>query len=134
MATKIKTQGKEKSKHREKLKFYAKDDLLSLFFNFKTLFPSLDIKKHYILHAVGTNKDTGKVDIFPLAKQDFSDLISGDLTNLKLMKVILSDKIFASKKGELYLGLDSRGLCEKAVLKDVILFGDIRGELIEKNY
>jgi len=125
IATKIKTQGKEKSKHSEKVKFYTKNDLLSLFFNFKTLFPSLDIKKHYILHAVGANKDTGKIDVFPLAKKDFSDLISGDLTHIKLMKVILSDKIFAS---------NSRGLCEKAVLKDVILFGDIRGELIEKNY
>jgi hypothetical protein len=134
IATKIKTQGKEKSEHSEKVKFYAKNDLLSLFFNFKTLFPNLDIKKRHILHAVGANKDTGKIDIFPLSKKDFSDLISGDLTNLKLMKVILSDKIFASKKGELYLGLNKRGLCEKAVLKDVILFGDIRGELIEKNY
>ena len=134
MATKTKTQGSEKSQHSEKLKFYTNNDLLSLFFNFKTLFPSLAIKQHHILHAVGANKDTGKIDLYPLKKKVFSNLISGDLTDLKVMKVILSDKIFASKKGELYLGLNSKGLCEKAVLKDVILFGDIRGELIEKNY
>jgi len=134
IVTKIRIQGKKKSTSSEKLKFYSNNDLLSLFFNFKTLFPNLNIKKHYILHAVGANKDTGKIDLFPLKKKNFSNLISGDLTDLKVMKVILSDKIFASKKGELYLGLNSRGFCEKAVLKDVILFGDIRGELIEKNY
>jgi len=134
IATKIRIQGKKKSTSSEKLKFYSNNDLLSLFFNFKKLFPDLNIKKHHTLHAVGANKDTGKIDLFPLKKKNFSNLISGDLTRIKLMKVILSDKIFASKKGELYLGLNSKGLCEKAVLKDVILFGDIRGELIEKNY
>ncbi len=134
IATKIKTEGKNRSEHSEEIKFYAKNDLLSLFFNFKKLFPTLEIKKQKVLYAVGANKETGKIDLFPLAKKEFANLISGDLSGLKFMKVILSDKIFASKKGELYLGLDDKGLCEKAVLKDVILFGDIRGELIEKNY
>jgi hypothetical protein len=133
-STKIKIRGKSRSEDTQRVKFYTKDDLLSLFFNFKKLFPTLDIKKHYTLHAVGANKDNGKIDLLPLKKGDFKRLISGDLSKLKLMKVILSDKIFASKKGELYLGLDKNGLCEKAVLKDVILFGDIRGELIEKSH
>ncbi|NOX15646.1 MAG: DUF3108 domain-containing protein [Epsilonproteobacteria bacterium] len=134
IATKIKTQGKQRSEHSEKLKFYTDNDLLSLFFNFKKLFPQLDIKKQKVLYAVGANKDTGKINLYPLKKKEFSSLMSGNLNGLKFMKVILSDKIFASKKGELYLGLDNKGFCEKAVLKDVMLFGDIRGELIEKNY
>ncbi len=134
MATKVKTEGKNRSERSEKLKYYAKNDLLSMFFNFKYLFPKLEIKKHHILYAVGANKDSGKIDLFPLKKREFAGLMGGDLSGLKFMKVILSDKIFASKKGELYLGLGANGLCEKAVLKDVILFGDIRGELIEKNY
>ncbi|MFK5882612.1 MAG: hypothetical protein QM482_10425 [Sulfurospirillum sp.] len=134
LAIKIKTQGKNRSEHSEKIKFYAKNDLLSLFFNFKKLFPSLNIKKHHILHAVGADKNTGKVDLYPADKKEFAGLVDGDLKGLTFMKVILSDKIFASKKGELYIGLDKKGFCEKAVLKDVILFGDIRGELIEKNY
>ena len=134
IATKIKEQGKVQSKHSQKVKFYAKNDLLSLFFNFKRLFPALSIKKHYILHAVGADKSSGKIDLFPLSKKKFSGLIDGNLIGLKFMKVILSDKIFASKRGELYLGLNKNGYCEKAVLKDVILFGDITGELIEKNY
>jgi len=134
IATKIKTEGDNRSEHTEKVKFYTKNDLLSLFFNFKKIFPSLKIEQHRILHAVGANKDTGKIDLFPLKKDEFKRLMGGSLSGLNFMKVILSDKIFASKKGELYLGLDKKGFCEKAVLKDVILFGDIRGELIEKNY
>jgi len=131
MATKIKTQGKKRSECNKKVKFYAKNDLLSLFFNFKKIFPSLKIKKHHVLYALGADKDTGKIDLFPLKKEEFSRLVGGGLDSLKLMKVLLRDKIFASKKGELYLGLDEDGICQKAVLKDVILFGDIRGELIK---
>ncbi len=133
-AIKIKMKDQHIDRDIEKLKFYAPNDLLSLFFNFKKLFPTLQIKKQHVLYAVGADKDTGKINLFPLAKKEFASLISGDLSGLKFMKVILSDKIFASKKGELYLGLNDKGFCEKAVLKDVLLFGDIRGELIEKNY
>ena len=134
IAKRVKMLGAKRSEKSEQTKFYAQNDLLSLFFNFKNIFPTLDIKKHHILHALGANKKTGKIDIFPLSKKEFSRLMKGNLDNLKFMKVILSDKIFASKKGELYVGLDKDGLCKKAVLKDVIFFGDIRGELIEKNY
>ncbi len=134
IAKRVKILGSKKSVKSERTKFYAQNDLLSLFFNFKIFFPTLDIKKHHVLHALGANKKTGKIDIFPLSKKEFSRLMKGNLDNLKFMKVVLSDKIFASKKGELYIGLDKSGLCTKAVLKDVIFFGDIRGELIEKNY
>jgi len=44
--------------------------------------------------------------------------------------VFINQKIFASKRGELYLDLNDDGICTKAVLKDVIFFGDIRGKLI----
>ncbi len=133
IATKIKTKGKSRSEHSEVLKFYAKNDILSLFFNFKKLFPNLLVKEKHLLHAVGADKKTGNIELFPLSKKEFSGLIDGNLDSLKFLKVILADKIFASKKGELYLALSDDGICEKAVLKDVIFFGDIRGELIEKN-
>lgn len=134
VATKIHIKGKSRSEHSEVLKFYAKNDILSIFFNFKKLFPNLTIKKKYLLHAAGAGKKRGDIHLFPATKKEFSKLLSGKLDNLKFMKVVLSDKIFASKKGELYLALDNNGICEKAVLKDVIFFGDIRGELIEKSY
>jgi len=133
MIKKIREKGTQKNEEKEKAKFYTDNDILSLFFNFKHLFPNLNITKHIILHAIGANKDNGKIDIFPLDKKEFQGLVSGDVNHLHLMKVILDDKIFASKKGELYIALDKEGICEKAVLKDVVFFGDIRGELIEKS-
>ncbi len=134
IATKIKIKGKQKSQAVKKLKFYTNNDILSLFFNFKKLFPSLELKKEHTLYAVGAEKNTGKIELFPLDKKEFSKLIDIKSKNLKFLKVVLKDRIFGSKKGELYLALDGSGFCQKAVLKDVIFFGDIRGERIEKNY
>ncbi|WP_331774463.1 DUF3108 domain-containing protein [Sulfurospirillum sp. 1612] len=133
MIKKIREKGAQKSQEEERAKFYTDNDILSLFFNFKHLFPDLNITKHTILHAIGANKDNGKIDILPLSKKEFQNLVSGDMSHLYFMKVILDDKIFSSKKGELYIALDKEGICEKAVLKDVVFFGDIRGELIEKS-
>ncbi len=69
---KIREKGKKKSESEEKLKFFTNNDILSLFFNFKNLFPNLEIKKHYILHAVGGNKENRKIDIFPLKKKEIT--------------------------------------------------------------
>ena len=43
------------------------------------------------------------------------------------VKVVLNEPIFSSSKGELLIYLDSDGLAVKAVLEDVLLFGDIVG-------
>ncbi len=47
------------------------------------------------------------------------------------MKVVVNDDIFASDKGELLINLRDDGLCTQAILKDVLFFGDIRGEMID---
>ncbi len=127
VAFKTKIRGKSVSKSIVKVPFYAEDDLLTLFFNFKKLFPNLKITEHHTLKAVGADKKTGKIDIYPLKKEEFEGLIDTGVEGLNLFKAVINDKIFSSKKGELYLALDSEGICQKAVLKDVILFGDIRG-------
>ena len=47
-----------------------------------------------------------------------------------MIKVVIYDNIFGIKKGKLLLNLDDNGFSPRAVLKDVLLFGDIHGELI----
>ena len=106
--------------------YYAPNDLLSLFFNFKKMLPSLEVKTASKFYAVGANKTDGRIDIIPLKNSDDLDWEDGHL-----MKVIINQKIFSSKKGELLLNLGDDGLCKQAVLKDVLIFGDIRGELID---
>jgi len=114
----IKIEYNKINKSEEYLKYYAKNDILTLFFNLKHLF------------AVGANKKNGKINILiPTNKK---------LKNLqKILKekkghffiVFINQKIFSSKRGELFLNLNKDGICTKAVLKDVIFFGDIRGKL-----
>jgi len=106
--------------------YYAPNDLLSLFFNLKTILPSLEVKEPLEFYAVGANKTDGRIDVKPLYVKSEFDWKSGHL-----MRVIVNDKIFASKKGELLVNLRDDGLCQQAVLKDVLFFGDIRGEMID---
>lgn len=123
---KTKFKGENKTFERKKGDYYAPNDLLSLFFNFKKMLPSLDVKNNSKFYAVGANKTDGRIDVKPLYKKDEFDWKDGHL-----MRVVVNDKIFASKKGELLINLRDDGLCKQAVLKDVIFFGDIRGEMID---
>jgi len=45
--------------------------------------------------------------------------------------VFINQPIFSSSRGELHLSLNERGDADRAVLKDVLLFGDIRARLVE---
>jgi len=122
--TKIK--GKIKTFEKKDGDYYAPNDLLSLFFNFKKMLPSLEVTSDSKFYAVGANKTDGRIDVKPLYVKDEFDWKTGHL-----MKVIVNDKIFASKKGELLINLRDDGLCQQAILQDVIFFGDIRGEMID---
>lgn len=110
--------------------FYAPNDLLSLFFNFKSLLPSLDVKERIVYVAVGANKKDGKIELNPL---EYPKAARDDLgwSGGHLLRVLIRDDIFSSANGALLLRLDDDGFAQNAVLKDVLFFGDIRGERIE---
>ncbi|MBE0491430.1 MAG: DUF3108 domain-containing protein [Sulfurospirillum sp.] len=112
----------------ETLEYYAQNDLLSLFFNFKDLL--YDTQKPLVLHAVGANKKDGKIEITPISDTKALQEEFGWSEGVYL-KVTLNDKIFASEKGELLINLNDAGIAQNAVLKDVLFFGDIRGDLIK---
>lgn len=90
------------------------------------MLPSLEVTSDAKFYAVGANKTDGRIDVKPLHVKDEFDWKDGHL-----MRVIVNDKIFASDKGELLINLRDDGLCQQAILKDVIFFGDIRGEMID---
>jgi len=115
--------------------YFADNDLLTLFFNLKSELYRMNLQKtkQGILYAVGANKDNGAVDIILPTNQELDsskELLNTDSDNI--VKAILNKKIFGSEKGELFILLDSEYLAKKAVLKDVMFFGDVRGEMIEK--
>jgi len=126
----IKQKNNDIKKENKIADYYATNDLLSLFFNFRNILPSLEIKKPKVFFAIGARKKDGRIDIEPIknilhVKEEFN-WKSGHM-----IKAIINQKIFASKRGELLINLGDDGLAKDAVLKDVILFGDIKGTLVE---
>lgn len=108
--------------------YYAQNDLLSLFFNFE----KFNVKKnHFALSAVGANKKDGRVDIVKTQDRQKKQVQRYLDTKLNPYIILINQKIFSSKRGELYLVLNEKGYAKKAILKDVIFFGDIVGEIDE---
>ena len=99
---------------KEFLSYFAKDDILTLFFNLPHyLKKNPCISKKCIFRAVGANKKDGNVDIQKIGKN---------------FKVRLHRRIFASKEGEMMVHLTPQGICDSALLKDVIFFGDVKAK------
>lgn len=119
------------SDSKELSKFFTSNDLLSLFFNITQVVPSFEKGNSYALKAIGANKDDGKLDIIIPENKAYKDLEESlNTKNIKFI-VAIHQKIFSSSNGELFISLNKEGFCDKAVLKDVLIFGDIKGEMIE---
>lgn len=114
---------------KEKNDYYAQDDFLSLFFNLKHYTKQ---QKKYTFYAIGGNKKDGRIDAQYPKDEALSEIKKSlEMDEGTFLKVTLNDRIFASRNGELLINLDSEGLCEKAVLEDVLLFGDIVGKRVK---
>jgi hypothetical protein len=120
-----------KDKTVEMDEIYAKDDLLTLYFNLDNYIEDKNISKDYRLHAVGAEKQNGYVDIHIPTKEEideYQELLGKD--QAWYAKAIIHQEIFSSDEGELLLGIGQDGITNRAVLKDLILFGDIRAKRI----
>jgi hypothetical protein len=107
------------------LDFYSKDDLLTLYFNLPNRV-NLDKAETYALTAVGAEKQNGKVKVIVPEEKEIhryeESLGKGDF---RYLTAIVYQKLFQSNKGELMLAIGKDGIAEKAVLKDLILYGDL---------
>ena len=111
----------------EVMKNYAKDDLLTLYFNLSSYIKDRTKSKDYRFEAVGAEKQDGFVDIhIPNNKElpEYKEMLGNDAD--WYARAIIHQKIFSSDRGELLLSIGKDGITKKAVLKDLILFGDIR--------
>lgn len=115
------------------LDFYADNDLLTLYFNINTLIPEKEKKATYTFRAVGAEKQQGSVEVIVPGRDERADyekyLGKGAAWYLT---AIIHQKIFSSSKGELILSIDEAGITQKAMLKDVVMFGDILAERVQK--
>jgi hypothetical protein len=111
--------GIKKSKTLDK---WIGDDLLTLFFNM-SIYLKKGLKKFDVVGGKGK-----KVTIERPEREEL-ELIKTllDKRDGNFIIATIYQKIFLSNRGELYISLDSDNLCDKAVLKDVIGWGDILG-------
>ncbi len=118
----------EKEQSIQNLEYFAPNDLLSLFFNIKQIIPNFDKGKNYALKAVGGNKTDGAINILIPNGDNYKELEKDlDIKSSEKFIAQINQKIFSSQKGELFISLNEHGVCNKAVLKDVVMFGDIVG-------
>ena len=106
---------------------YAKDDLLTLYFNLNKYVEDKTKSRDYRFHAVGAEIQKGYVDVYiPNSKEliEFKEMLGND--GDWYARAIINQSIFSSDKGELLLSVAKDGITKKAVLKDLIFFGDIR--------
>lgn len=113
----------------ERLDYYGKDDLMTLFLNLPKHIKEKYTPKKYQFKAVGEDRKNGRVDITIPAEQTLKEIIEfvgegqeGDWYS----RVVMHRKLYHSKQGELDVRIGKEGLVEKAVLKDLIFFGDVR--------
>ena len=109
----------------EKLKFYAKDDLLTLYFNLGAAVKQKG--KTYMFKAVGLEKQNGKVQItVPNDAQVAAykkDLGQGAAL---YAKALIHQKNFRKKKGDILLAVAKDGFINKSVIKDILFYGDAK--------
>jgi len=120
---------RKKSNGMKILDYYANNDLQSIFFNVKTLLSTMDEGDKKVVYAAGGSNKKGEILITKPKGTKYKEL--ADLMpshENKLITVVINQDIFESDKGELYISLDKNFLVKEALLKDVLLFGDIHAE------
>ena len=121
--------GKQIINEKVTLGYYGRDDMMTLFINISKHIKNKHKSKHYRFSVVGADRKNGRVDV---------NIPSGNsLTQMKSLvgqgkkgdwhsKVVMHRKLYNSQKGELDVRIAKEGIVKKAVLKDLIFFGDVR--------
>ena len=111
------------------LNYYATDDMVTLFLNLEHHIKDKKKAKHYVFKAVGADRKNGRVDITipnKKASKEMEKLVGKTKKGEWLMNLVMHRKLYSSKKGELMVRMNKESIIEKAVLKDLIFFGDVR--------
>ncbi len=125
--------GDKRETTKVKFSYYAPNDILSLYFNLNTLVKG-ENKKDLVFNAVGAKEDDGRVDIEKpegVELEKMKEFMKMDIDSF--LKVSINQNIFSSEKGEMLINVDKNNICNKAVLKDVLLFGDITAVKTDKD-
>ena len=111
------------------LGYYARDDMITLFLNLDKHIKDKKRAKHYVFKAVGADRKNGRVDINIPRKNEakkMQTLLGKTKKDEWVMNLVMHRKLYNSKKGELMVKMGKDSIVQKAVLKDILFFGDVR--------
>jgi len=111
------------------LGYYGINDLMTLFLNLPKQIKKKHKSKNYRFTVVGADRKNGRVDVIipsDNALKQMKDLVGEGKKEDWYSKIVMYRKLYNSQKGELEVRLGKEGLVDKAVLKDLIFFGDVR--------
>jgi len=116
------------------LPYYAKEDVLTLYFNLPEHFKNNIGKTSFTFFAVGGRKNDGRIDVtFPSGDELKKIKHKFDNENGVYIKANLYNKVFAGDKGLLYLVIDPKNwVTTKGMVKNVLKIGDLKGGI--KNF
>ncbi len=109
----------------QKLDFYSKEDLLTFYFNMNSNIKEKEKGKNYIFKVVGLEKQKGKVEITVPENLNISSY-KKDLGNSAdwYIKALIVQENFRNKEGDILLSVSKDGFIKKAVIKDILMYGD----------
>lgn len=125
----IQITSKKFSYSKKEFRLYLQNDILSLFFNSQKALLKLKNGESKKFIAVGSRNNDCTIDVKApdtKTKKELQAIMPDKIGNL--IAIIIHQDIFQSKNGELYVNLDNNGFAKDVLLKDVIMFGDIRGK------
>ena len=111
------------------LDYYSKDDMMTLFLNLPKHIKDKYTHKEYQFKAVGADRKNGRVDITipsPGTLGEMKNFLGEGQEGDWYSTVVMHRKLYHSKQGELDVKIGKEGQVDKAVLKDLIFFGDVR--------
>jgi len=109
----------------KKLKFYAENDLLTLYFNMNKAITNKG--KVYHMKAVGLEKQKGLVEVtVPTDKNNKAYKKDLGSTANWYAKALIVQKNFKKKKGDILLSVSKDGYIKKSVIKDILMYGDAK--------
>jgi len=125
----VKTEKEVFSSSSVKHDYYAKNDIVSLFFNSRYYIASMDAGERKKLRAVGIRTEEGKLMISLPARGVMIDNMDETFAQENgLFGVAINREVFEKGEGELLVKLDADGFPSRAVMNDVAMYGDVVGK------
>ena len=126
--TKISTKwekGKKLYENRETLKYFAHNDILTLYHNI-VRYKQKHASGHFAIALAGAEKEGGKLKFFfPAGKSLQREQNKLDEVGTGIIKVYMKRKFLSGGKGNLTFAIDTHGIANKVVLDSVKLLGKV---------